>query len=272
LKSDRSTKKPSSGLKVEEIRLELIDRPERADRDAIDPESIRELAESIKEIGLQQPILLRPENSRYELVAGDRRFLAHRLINAKTIKAFVKQMQPQEVFIIRATENLQREDLSPLEEARIYQNLMINCGMNRNVIAKKMGRSAVHIDNRLKLLDLPEKFQEALRTKKLVPGTAVELMRIEDEVMRDYYLEYAVQNGITIKVATEWVSAWMMTTDRIKIPGGGSSVGANPLDSVPIYTSCNFCTGPVDIRKLITIHICPECQEAMKKALAGGDR
>jgi ParB family chromosome partitioning protein len=108
LKSDRSTKKQSSELKVEEIRLELIDRPERADRDAIDPESIRELAESIKEIGLQQPILLRPENSRYELVAGDRRFLAHRLINAKTIKAFVKQMQPQEVFIIRATENLQR--------------------------------------------------------------------------------------------------------------------------------------------------------------------
>lgn len=267
MKSVHSTKKLSSELKVEEIQIELIDRPERADRETIDPESIRELAESIKEIGLQQPILLRPENSRYELVAGDRRFLAHRLINAKTIRAFVRQMSPEEVFIIRATENLQREDLNTLEEARIYQNLLINCGMSRNVIAKKMGRSLTHIDNRLKLLELPEKFQEALRNKKLVPSTALELMRIEDEIMRDYYLEYAIQNGITVKVAQEWVSAWEMTTERIKIKYNNLAAQYGGREETPVYIPCNFCKGPVEVKKIITIHICPECNETIKKAI-----
>ncbi len=254
--------------KVHEIPLELIDRPGKSDRDTIDPELLRELVESIKEVGLQQPVLLRPQNSRYEIVAGDRRFLAHKAINAKSIKSFVREMTDKEAFIVRATENLQRENLSPLEEAKIYKNLLSTCGMALHSIAKSMGRSVSQVGNRLALLELPEKFQEAIGQKKMPCSVAIELMKIQDEEMRDYYLEYAVANGITTRVAQEWVSAWMMTTEGIKSPGGGSSLGANPLENVPVYMPCNFCTGPVDIRKVITLHICPECMSVIKKVRA----
>ena len=264
-KSKNSMKKISENHKVQEIPLELIDRPSRPIRESIDPEQVRELAESIKEIGLQQPIIVIPINSRYKVVAGDRRLLAHKIINEKTIKAIVKDLTEKEIVIIRATENLQRADLNPIEEARIYSDLKEKHGMTRHEIAKKMGKSPPHIESRLKLLELPEKLQDAVGKKRMQTTVALELMKIQDIEMRDYYLEYALANGITFKVAQEWVSAWEMTTNKVKIPGAGGSIGINPLEKVPAYMPCNFCNGPVDIQKIVTMHICPECAAVIKK-------
>ena len=98
---------------IQLIKMEMIDRPVKVSRELIDPEKVRELAESIREVGLLQPVILRPSNGRFEIVSGDRRYLAHKLIDRKEIKAIVKDLDDRETVVIRGIENLQRENLTP---------------------------------------------------------------------------------------------------------------------------------------------------------------
>src|SRR3972149_9973151 len=104
---------------IQIISIDSIDRPVKIAREVIDPERVRELAESIREVGLWEPVLIRPSNGRYEMVAGDRRYLAHKLLNFKEIKAIVRELDDRDTVVIRGIENLQRVDLSPSEEAAV---------------------------------------------------------------------------------------------------------------------------------------------------------
>ena len=122
---------------IELISMDLIDRPVKISRDLIDPERVRELAESIREHGLRQPIELAKRNGRFEIVFGDRRYLAHKLLDLKQIKAIVKEMDDKEVVVIRGIENLQRVNLTPSEEGQVYLLLKEEGGLSQKEIAKK---------------------------------------------------------------------------------------------------------------------------------------
>lgn len=126
---------------IHELEIEKIDPPADAFRDLIDPDGVRELAESIRSQGLHSPILVRPVDSRYEIVFGHRRYLAHRLIGEVKIKSIVRVMTDDQVFEARAIENDQREDLNPMERARVYRRLREKFGMSNRQIAQRMGRS-----------------------------------------------------------------------------------------------------------------------------------
>src|SRR3972149_731228 len=124
---------------IQLILMDLIDRPVKIARGVIDPERVRELAESIREVGLLEPVLIRPSNGRYEMVAGDRRYLAHKLLNFKEIKAIVKPLDDRETVVIRGIENLQRVNLTPSEEGRVYLLLREEGGLSTRDISKKTG-------------------------------------------------------------------------------------------------------------------------------------
>jgi len=253
---------------IELLDIEGVDPPGDAARDIIDPDKVRELAESIRSTGLLQPILVRPLNGRYEVVAGHRRYLAHRLIGEVKIKAIVRELTDDEVEIIRAVENDQREDLNPIEKAKGYKRLKEKFGFTQEQIAQKMGRSRETIIRFLQLLEIPDDFQKAVARGKLSIGVALCLREIDDESFRNYYFTAAVENGVTLEVAKGWVNDYFKTkTGSVEGLGGGGPGDAPIQETLPIYQTCVCCVGPVEVNKVRYIPVCPECEVQIRGAL-----
>jgi len=149
-----------------------------------DEESLAELADSIREHGVLQPILVRPAGSEYELVAGERRWRASRLAGRDTIPAIVVDFDPQTALEVSIIENLQREDVSPLEEASMFRKMTDTFGYSVRQLAQKVGKDKGYVENRLRLTDAPADIRELLSLRKDTISHAYELMKIGDERKR----------------------------------------------------------------------------------------
>ena len=189
---------------VKEVSIVLIDEPKDVLRLDIDPQQIEDLAQSISEIGLLQPILIAVDGDRYELVFGHRRFLACKKLELKSIRSIVRHMTAEEIGIARATENINRADLTPIEEANTYRNLITIYGLTVDQVAKKMGRSGGTVKRRMDLLKMPPQLQKAVHAKRISITVAEELWPISDLIDLDYYLSYALDGGCTKEVARSW--------------------------------------------------------------------
>uniref|UniRef100_A0A6M3LMD7 ParB-like N-terminal domain-containing protein n=1 Tax=viral metagenome TaxID=1070528 RepID=A0A6M3LMD7_9ZZZZ len=255
--------------KIADIDLLFIDEPTVVDRMEISTEAITELAASISEIGLLQPILLRQTGERYEVIAGHRRFLAHKLLGRRYIKSIIRAMTDEEAALARATENLSRVDLTPIEEANVYFNLINAHGMTADQVGKKFGKSPGLIKRRMDLLKMPPQLQKAVHEKKIAISVAEELWPITDVATLDYYLSFALDGGCTQAVARQWCKDWR-DTERRKIPGavGGGEVGS-PFEPRPCYLPCDLCHGPVELGTDKMLRICPECHNNMLNAMKG---
>ena len=253
--------------KIHEVDLLQIDEPHEFNRLEINSNEVSELAKSISEIGLLQPVVLRKHGDRFEMVAGFRRFLAHKLLEVSTIQAVIKVMDDQQAAISRATENLSRVNLTPIEEATIYGNLINGHAMTIDQIAQKMGISVGVVKRRLDLIKMPPQLQKAIHSGQINPGVAEELWRISDPGDMDYYLGLAIDNGVTRAVTRQWVDEWAKAQRAAKAPGDlGGGISPPYLDR-PVYVSCDLCQGPMKIGDETVIRACPECSEHLKNAL-----
>ena len=149
-------------MKVQEIDINLIITNPGQPRRSFDDKNIEELAQSIKENGLIQPIVVRPNNDGYMVIAGERRFRALKLLEAKKIPAIVVQASENESENLSLIENIQRMDLSPMEEALAYQSLLENQNITQEELAKKIGKSQSSIANKMRLLQLIPEVKEAI--------------------------------------------------------------------------------------------------------------
>jgi ParB/RepB/Spo0J family partition protein len=246
--------------KIVEISMELIDRPVKMARETIDPEKVRELAESIRESGLLQPVILRPSNGRYEMVAGDRRYLAHKLLDMKKIKAIVKELDDRETVIVRGIENLQRENLTPSEEARTYLALKNEGGLSTNQIAKKTGKAHSTIVRYLDFAKCPEDVRRAVDQKRVSMNTLETLLEIEDPDAFKYFWDMAAANGITDKVARLWVDDYFKTKSGEFYSDTGSPPSSDiDISQKPIFVTCEVCLGPCEIKAVRSLVVCPDC-------------
>lgn len=158
-----------------------------------------ELSQSIIENGLIQPIIVRPsEIFGYELIAGERRLRASKLAGLTTIAAIVKTSTDKELMNQAIIENMQRNNLNPIEEALAYQNILKQTGWTHKELAKKMGKSRSYISNMLRLLQLPNDMQNALQDKILTPGHARLLLSIEDTFQQKFWFNYARTHHISV--------------------------------------------------------------------------
>jgi len=144
-------------------------------------DELEALAASIKAHGVLQPILVRPKDGGYELVAGERRLRAAQLAGLTEIPAIVRPCSDEELLALALIENLQREDLNPLEEAQAYQTLIEQFGLTQEAIAKQVGKSRAAVANTLRLLQLPEPIKQALREGVITEGHARALLSAPDE-------------------------------------------------------------------------------------------
>ena len=169
---------------VQDIKLSLIHPNPYQPRRTFDKEALAELASSIEKSGVFQPIILRqtdPKINRYELIAGERRFRASKIAKQKTIPAIVRKMSDDQMMEIAVLENLQREDLTPLEEAQAYQMLMDKLSLTQAQVASRLGKRRPYIANYLRLLGLPEMIKEFLNTGKLSMGQPRTILDLKDK-------------------------------------------------------------------------------------------
>ncbi len=177
----------AEGTKTLGIRHVPVDRieanPENP-RLVFEESALAELSASIREHGVLQPILLRPLGDDYQLVAGERRWRAATLAGLETIPALVEELDDDAALEIAVIENLQREDLSPLEEATIYEKMVTEHGYSIRKLAQKLGKDKGYLENRLRLADAPEEIRALVSVRKDTLSHAYELMKVEDPKKR----------------------------------------------------------------------------------------
>lgn len=249
------------------VKMDLIDRPKEGVRMEIDPESVTELANSIHEQGLLQPILIRRTGDRFEIVAGDRRFLAHQQLARKDIRATIVEMTDLACALARATENLTRADLTPLEEAAIYRDLYESRNMTPEEIGKQMGKSAGTIIRRMTILKMDPCLQKAVHEKSISVSAAEELAAIKDIASLEYYLECAVEHGATQAVCRTWAKDWKDGQRRKDAGADGGSLPQAPFESKPIYVTCDTCLGAMELGKEVVLRVCPGCAKAIRDGM-----
>lgn len=187
----------STEEEVRELPLDELRPNPYQPRKTFDEESLNELAASIKEHGVFQPIIVKKSIKGYEIIAGERRFRASQLAGKETIPAIVREFSDTQMMEIALLENLQREDLNPIEEAEAYKNLMLNLNLTQEELAKRVGKSRSYITNILGILSLPETTKNLVKENKLSLGHAKVLSKLEDKEKI---------NELTDKIMTEELS------------------------------------------------------------------
>ena len=172
--------RPQGSSTINEIAIELIEANPNQPRREFDPQALQELATSIREIGIIQPITLRQvEDNRFQIIAGERRWRASQLAGLKAIPAYIRTISDENVMEMALVENIQREDLNAIEIALAYQHLLDNDGMTQEKVSERVGKSRAAIANYLRLLRLPALIQLALQKKELDMGHARALLALD---------------------------------------------------------------------------------------------
>lgn len=147
-------------------------------RKNFDQQALQELADSIKEHGMLQPILVRPDGDRYEIIAGERRFRGAQLAGLTTIPVIIREIDDRQAAEISLVENIQRDDLTVLEEAAAYRNMIDNFGYTQEMLAEKIGKSRAHVANTVRILTLPKEVIKMIEDGKLTAGHARSIMTL----------------------------------------------------------------------------------------------
>ena len=193
------------GLKFEELPVSAIRPNSRQPRTNFPEAGIRELAASIKEVGILQPLVVRPTPGGFELIAGERRLRAAKEADLERVPVLIRQAGEDESMELALVENLQRENLSPLETAAAYQALMDGFGLTRERLARRLGKSRAAVTNTLRLVHLPKKIQALLGDGKLSEGHARALLGLETEEQMTRLAQRVVDEKLSVRKTEELV-------------------------------------------------------------------
>jgi ParB family chromosome partitioning protein len=195
-----SSESTGRSIGVRLVPIERIEPNPEQPRLAFDEEALQELAGSIKEHGVLQPILVRPISgtNRYQLIAGERRWRATKLAGLETIPALVEEIDDDTALEISIIENLQREDLSPLDEASMYDRMIRDHGYSVRKLAQKIGKDKGYLENRLRLADAPEEVRQLVSLRKDTLSHAYELLKVDDPKKRRKLAEQVARGELSL--------------------------------------------------------------------------
>lgn len=185
-------------------------------RKSFDETQLSELSDSIKQNGVLQPILVRKKGDKYEIVAGERRYQASKLAGLKEIPAIVREIDDAEVFQLALIENLQRSDLTPIEEARGYRQLLDTKGLTQEELAKILSKSRSAIANTLRLMDLPREVQDMMEEGQITAGHARAILAVPSEEGRIKLAQKVVAENLTVRQTENLAPLFSVTRDEIK--------------------------------------------------------
>ena len=176
-------------------------------RMSFDPEALQELADSIRTFGLIQPITVRKHGAKYQIISGERRYRACTLASMDMIPAYIRDANDQGMLEMAIVENIQRENLDPIEVAMSYQRLMEECRLTQEQMADRVGKKRASVANQLRLLKLPAKVQHDLKVGLVSVGHAKVLLGVEDPKVQESFCDLIVRNGLSVRQLEEKVKA-----------------------------------------------------------------
>lgn len=193
------------GLKFEELPVSAIHPNSRQPRNSFPEAGIRELAASIREVGILQPLVVRSTPAGFELIAGERRLRAAKEADLERVPVLIRQAGENESMELALVENLQRENLSPLETAAAYQALMDGFGLTKDQLARRLGKSRAAVTNTLRLVHLPESIQALLGNGKISEGHARALLSLENEAQMTELARKVGEEKLSVRKTEELV-------------------------------------------------------------------
>ncbi|MBK5721020.1 ParB/RepB/Spo0J family partition protein [Dysgonomonas sp. Marseille-P4677] len=200
--------KTGGSSSINEIELSKIQANPDQPRRAFDDEAMQELAASIRQIGVIQPITLRQvEDDLFQIIAGERRYRASLLAELKTIPAYIRTAEDETVMEMALIENIQREDLNSIEIALAYQNLIETYSLTQERLSERVGKKRTTIANYLRLLKLPAEIQMGIRDKKIDMAHARTLITLEDAAAQLEVYELILEEGLSVRKVEEYVRA-----------------------------------------------------------------
>ncbi len=218
--SDLST--PSDDAALRELLVSQIEPNQHQPRGHFDEEALVSLTDSIRELGVLQPILVRPAGiDRYELIAGERRWRAAKRAGLQTVPAVVRKIDETASLEQALVENLHREDLHPMEEAAAYQQLIEDFKLSHDDVARRVGKSRSAVSNMLRLFQLPPSIQKLVADRQLSAGHARALLGTPDRAFQEALARRAVADQLTVRDVEEAVRARSGAAD----PAGGGAPG-----------------------------------------------
>ena len=193
-------------------------------REYFDEQALKELADSIKEHGVVQPIIVKKSIKGYEIIAGERRTRASKMAGLEKIPAIIRDFNDQEMMEIALIENIQRENLNPIEEADAFAKIIENNNFTQEQVAQKFGKSRSYVTNLLGLLNLPEKTKELVKEQKITMGHARVLSKISDEDLVDELAKKIIEEGLSVR-------------EIEKLTTGGATPKKNPTKKTPVFSA-----------------------------------
>ncbi len=191
-----------AGVRLAEIPVVSIKPNPKQPRENFDYQDLEDLINSIKEHGILQPLVVsKIDGGNYELIAGERRFRAAKMLNMKTVPAILRTVRDQEKLELALIENIQRKDLNPVEEARAFKQLMDEFNLTQEEVSRRVGKSRPAVANTLRLLGLPEEIQKALRSGKLTESHARSLLGLDSEKEQLKHFSKILKNEMTSREA-----------------------------------------------------------------------
>lgn len=200
-----------------EMPLEQIVPNPNQPRTHFNESELEELSESIRENGVLQPLLVRKNGSKYEIIAGERRYQASKIAGLEKVPVIVRDVDDQKMLELALIENLQRSDLNPIEEAKGYKQLIKASGMTQEALSKAVSKSRSAITNSLRLLDLPESVQQVMYEGKLTAGHARAILAVPFEDARIKLAEKVIAEGLSVR-ATENLAPLFSVGDSRRAP------------------------------------------------------
>lgn len=225
------------------LKITQVEPNQNQPRKNFDMEKLEALSESIKEHGMIQPIIVtKNDNDRYVIVAGERRWRASKLAGLTEIPVIVKEYSKKTVAEIALIENLQREDLNPIEEAMAYKELCETHGLTQDQISQKVGKSRSAVANSMRLLSLESEFQTKLISGEISEGHARTVLSLENHEMREFLINQIINNGLNVRQSEVLAKQLQKSIDKKKEPNKMPDVYNIELQRIQERLSTNLGT------------------------------
>jgi len=264
-----STKKlENRDPEIRQISVDLITDPIAPIRENLTPESVEDLARSIKEIGLIQPLTVRKSNGGFEVVAGHRRLLAAQVAKLAKIPCVIIKTKGQEADIIKLHENLYRQDLNPIDEGRFFQYLKETYELTNDQIAAKIQKSASYVRDRLEIQIYPVGLKSALVSKQISFSVARELVKIDDPLTLKDYTQHSVKSGVTAQVASQWVRDFKLRKTYKKAETSATAEPSIAPEPIKSALTCFACQKELDIKFSRIVYLHPDCARTIEEDIA----
>lgn len=253
-------------MRTENLSLALIDPPKNPSRLDLNREEMGELEMSIKTNGLINPILVKETSGRYEIIAGHRRYEAHRNLGHGSIRCTITDDDQEErTDLQQMAENFDRSNLTPMEEALAVQKLLARLDGDVPRVMSAIHRGRAFVDARISLLQMPAELKELVHEKKMSIGSALTLTRIVDNDARAYHIAHTINGGASEPVVRSWVELYLTNLQHHPDAPPTLPPTIEPGQRVTIFMPCYFCSTPKPYLEMRMQRICETCTQEYER-------